>query len=408
MLRSRRAPLVTHLSSAVVQVRSHRGRSVAAYRPARLESVAGELADRARQRARQPVGIHDEVGDCAPGRLAGPDATAHRQGCLRGVTGEQVGDAGAAVDQEPSSRREGRLDQRGVLRLVGHQHPVMGTVVPAERRDPVDHAVQDAHLAGGGGRRQLRRPLLERVGSSSDPAGQRGDRARGDGHLQHREGDAVQLHEHDARDVCVFELHGMTTSGCDQPSHERLGGAGAAEPAGHRPDEAEHHRDEERAPEVVDRHVREKTSRDADDQRLAGEGEDEDADPAELDRSGHHGGLHHQHHHAEHDREPDRPPRKLHVEPRDDRVAQHHAHRDDREPGQRRQDMHVPGWRERALPRASATTSDRLAATWPPPRGSVTDMVGSLPCRGGPCDGGPGAPLRVWRAPAPGSLTPFE
>ncbi len=179
------------------------GLDVAADRSPGLEPVTGELGDGPRDRPGESRRRHDELRDGLSGLLTAARAAAHGEHGRRRVTGEQVADAHPAVDQQSLAGGHGCFDDRGVGGLVGHQDPVCGAVVPPERRDAVDDAVQDSHLAGRRRGGQLGRPLVEAVGAGSHPPGHRRHGAGGDRHLQHWERHPVELDEHDALDVGI-------------------------------------------------------------------------------------------------------------------------------------------------------------------------------------------------------------
>ena len=222
------------------------GLYVAPYGPPRLEPVPRELGDGPGQGPGETAGVHHELGHRTPGRLSGTDPAAHGQRRMLGVPGEQVADAGTPVDEKSATRGQGLLDQCGVLGLVRDQHPVVRAVVPPERGYPVDHTVEDAHLARWCRRRQLRRPLAQRVRAATHPPGQGRHSSGVDGHLDHRERDAVHLHEHDARNVCIGQRDRVPASGADESADERLIGARGAEPADHGADQAHDDGDQQR------------------------------------------------------------------------------------------------------------------------------------------------------------------
>ena len=76
----------------------------------------------------------------------GPAAAtvAHGQQARRGVAGEDVADADAAVGEQAPAGRDAGLDHRGVRGPVGDHQPAGVLLVPAERRHLLGCAVQDA------------------------------------------------------------------------------------------------------------------------------------------------------------------------------------------------------------------------------------------------------------------------
>ena len=90
-------------------------------------------------------------------------------------------------------------------RLATRTRPSVA-VVPAEGRHPVGAALQDGLLAGRRRAGQLHGPLVHRVRAAVEPAPQRRHRPGPQRPLHDREGDAVQLDEHDPVDVGVGDL----------------------------------------------------------------------------------------------------------------------------------------------------------------------------------------------------------
>ena len=110
---------------------------------------------------------------------------------------------------------------------VRDQDSTQVTVVPAKGRNPRHRAMQNPQLTGRRGARQLCRPLSEHIVPRGDPAPHGRNPARLDGPPEDREGDAVQLDEHDAVDFGVGDRFG-DHSAPQQRSRERVIGAGTS------------------------------------------------------------------------------------------------------------------------------------------------------------------------------------
>ena len=156
-------------SPAAVHPRAY----VAPLRARRLEPLARDLAEGAGHAPRDAAGPGEEPRQGEPrlpGLLGAVDR-AHGRVRRGGVAGEQVADRDPVVDEQPAAVRVLRLDRGGIGRLVGDVHPALGAVDPAERGDPLDGAVQDAHLAGRRGRGELGPPLGHAGGSRCGSTG---------------------------------------------------------------------------------------------------------------------------------------------------------------------------------------------------------------------------------------------
>ena len=126
---------------------------------------------------------------------------ADREDRLVGLAGEEVAAARAPVDQQAGAGGVVALDLRAVARRRARHQAPRPLLHPAEGRDVVVRAEQDAGLAGAGLRREVGLPLHQPVAVVGDPAGQGRRAAVAHGVPQDREGQPVDLEEHDARDV---------------------------------------------------------------------------------------------------------------------------------------------------------------------------------------------------------------
>ena len=118
-----------------------------------------------------------------------------------GLAGQEVSPARATVGQEADAGGEPFLDLRAVRGRRARHHPAGLLLDPAERRDVLVGAQQDPGLTGPGLRREVGLPLDQAVRVRGEPAGQVGRVAVAHRTVQHRQGEAVDLEEHEARDV---------------------------------------------------------------------------------------------------------------------------------------------------------------------------------------------------------------
>ena len=153
-----------------------------------LETLLHDFGEGARQASGESIRPREIPGDGPTGlrRSARGREPAHRHRGAVGVASEEVRHGDAVVGEKASSVAGARLDESGVGRPVGDEHPAQLTVVPAEGGDPVEGAVQDAELAGGRRARELRGPLLEAMRAVSEPAGDRRQQAGLKGPSHHR------------------------------------------------------------------------------------------------------------------------------------------------------------------------------------------------------------------------------
>ena len=134
---------------------------------------------------RAPLGVHPADG----------------QDHVVGLAREQVAAAGAAVDQQALAGCVAALDL-GAVGRPGARHQLRGLLLdPAESRDVLVRAEQDAGLAGARLRGEVGLPLREAVRSLRDPARHRGRVAVPHRALQHGQGETVDLEKDDPR--CV-------------------------------------------------------------------------------------------------------------------------------------------------------------------------------------------------------------
>ena len=246
-----------------------------------LDDLAEEHGERTEIAGRAEEERHERLAVADPAAL-GLDG---RGGQVRPrrVAGHQVADAGAVVRQQALAIRDARHDQRRVGR-VARRHQVLAVAfVPAEGRDAVVVAVQDAGLAARRHRRQDRLPLRQLVAAVADHARHRVDRSGAHPAGQDRVGEPVDLDDHEAR------LVGMALRALDEQSldEEPVIGAAAvdAEDRGQdRVDDGVHERGDQGGPEPVD--VDARRPLDDDDERDDLEHEDQDPDQDERDRRG--------------------------------------------------------------------------------------------------------------------------
>ena len=163
VLRSRSRQLLNALRPANVHERCTRGctssrRCRFAWNRSRTISATVREKLRTSPSGRMQEAREHLTGPARPARHLQP---AHRHGGLRRIAGEQVGDRDAVVGEQAVAGAGPRLDDRGVLRPVGHQHAPQVAVVPAEGRDAVDGALQDRLLAGRRRARHLDDPLVK-------------------------------------------------------------------------------------------------------------------------------------------------------------------------------------------------------------------------------------------------------
>ena len=119
------------------------------------------------------------------------------------VAGHQVADARAVVREQALAVRDRDYDQRRVDRVARGHQVLAVALVPAEGRDAVVVAVEDAGLAARRHRRQDRLPARQLVAAVADPAGHRVDRAGAHPAGEDRVGEPVDLDDHEARLVGV-------------------------------------------------------------------------------------------------------------------------------------------------------------------------------------------------------------
>ena len=101
-------------------------------------------------------------------------------------------------ESRPSPFETRRTISPGVDRVARDHQVLAVALVPAEGRDAVVVAVEDARLAGRGHRRQDRLPARQLVAAVADPAGHRVDGAGPDAAGEDRMGEAVDLDDDEA------------------------------------------------------------------------------------------------------------------------------------------------------------------------------------------------------------------
>ncbi len=269
----------------VLETAMHLRADAGASRAAGLVLLLDDLAEEHRERpeiaGRAEEERHERLAVADPATL-GLDRR-RRQVRPRRIAGQQVADAGAVVRQQALAVRDARHDQRRVDR-VARRHQVLAVAfVPAEGRDAVVVAVEDAGLAARCHRRQDRLPLRQLVAAVADHAGHRVDRSGAHPTGQDRVGEAVDLDDHEARLVGVA-LRALDEQSLDE---EPVIGAAAvdAEDRGQdRVDDGVDERGDEGGPEPVDVHARRPL--DDDDERDDLEHQDQDPDEDERDWRG--------------------------------------------------------------------------------------------------------------------------
>ena len=157
----------------VLEAAMHLRHDARAPRPPRLVALLDELAQEQRERPEVPGRAEEEAHE----RLALAEAPRalrerrRREVGPRRVAGHEVADADAVVRQQALAVRHPAHDLGGVGRVARDHQPLAVPLVPAEGRDAVVVAVEDAGLAGRRHRRQDRLPLGERCGSRRGSSG---------------------------------------------------------------------------------------------------------------------------------------------------------------------------------------------------------------------------------------------
>ena len=162
----------------------------------------------------EAVGVEGAVTGVGALLRLGP---ADRQDRLVGLAREQVPPAGAAAGQQPPAARVAALDLGAVGgRRAGHEPPAL-LLHPAEGRDVVVRAEQDARLAGAGLRGEVGLPLDQAVGVLGEPARHLRGAAVAHRPAQDGEGEAVDLQEDDAGHRGAGRARGPGRDALDDP-----------------------------------------------------------------------------------------------------------------------------------------------------------------------------------------------
>ena len=159
-----------------------------------------DLPEEQDERARDVEAVGEERAVAGVRPFLGLGA-ADREDRLLGLAGEQVAAARPAVDEQADAGRVAPLDLRAVRRRRADHHAPALLLDPAERRDVLVGAEQDAGLAGAGLRGEVGLPLGEPVAVLGDPARHRRRAAVAHRVAQDRQREPVDLEEDDPRDV---------------------------------------------------------------------------------------------------------------------------------------------------------------------------------------------------------------
>ena len=172
-----------------------------------------------------------------------------------GLAGEEVAAARAAVREQPAPGEMAPLD----LGAVGGRradHDRGGLLLdPAEGRDVVIRAEQDARLTRACLRRQIRLPLGEPVRALLEPARHRWDAPVAHRQLQDRQREPVDLEEHHPRDACLLTLVRAARYALDDADGIRVVVVGAEHNVEYDGDRRGDQRNAERRPEGADLEV---------------------------------------------------------------------------------------------------------------------------------------------------------
>ena len=177
---------------------------------------------------------------------------ADREDRLLGFAGEQVAAARAAVGEQAGAVRVPALDLRAVVRRrAGDEGPAL-LLHPAEGRDVVVGAEQDARLAGAGLRGEVGLPLGQAIAVLRQPPRHRRRAAVAHGVAQHRQRQPVDLEEEDPR----FVGAGQRALTARHPLHDAQGVGvlvvGPDQHLEHQGDDRHRQRDQQRIPQRID------------------------------------------------------------------------------------------------------------------------------------------------------------
>ena len=183
-------------------VATHPGLDAAAGLITRRLPLPEHLRDGPDERADRVRGPGEVLAVALPGStLLLRAGNAHREHGPLGVTGEEVAVARPVVGQEPVAVAVAALDLGRRFRVVRDHHVAGVLLHPAKRRHVGGGTVEDAALADAGLGRPLRAPADDAMAPVVEPAMQRRHVARRQRHPQHRLGQPVDLHEHDAGNI---------------------------------------------------------------------------------------------------------------------------------------------------------------------------------------------------------------
>ena len=165
-----------------------------------LIQLLGDLAGHQHQQPNVVDGGDEEAAQApiALRRVAGGDR-GHGQVAAGCVAGDEVADAGTVVCQKARAIADATDDLGGIFRMVGHHQSGAGLLVPAEAGDAVVPTVQDARLTCRRGRRQHRRPGMERGITVAHEPAEHGNPPGADGVLENRKAQPIDLDNEQAR-----------------------------------------------------------------------------------------------------------------------------------------------------------------------------------------------------------------
>ena len=201
--------------AAAVAARLH----VAALRAARRRDLERDLPEREHEHARHVEAVREERAVARVRALLGVHP-ADREDHVVGLAGEEVAAARATVAQQAVARVT-TLDLGAVGRRRARHRRRRLLLDPAERRNVLVRAEQDAGLRGAGLRREVGLPLGQRVASVLEPAGHVRRVAVAHRPLQHGQREAVDLEVDDPRRVGLDPLARALRDPLDHP--QRVG-----------------------------------------------------------------------------------------------------------------------------------------------------------------------------------------
>ena len=235
--------------AAAVTARPH----VAALGAARRRDLEHDLPEEEHEDARHVEAVREE-GPVARVRLLLLVHPADGEDAVVGLAREQVAAARAAVAEQAVTGMA-TLDLGAVgRRRAGHRRRGL-LLDPAERRDVLVRAEQDAGLRRTRLRGEIRLPLRQRVAALDEPAGHVRRVAVAHRALQHGQREAVDLEVDDARRIRLDEPVRALRDPLDHAQGVGVVVVRPEDDVEHDRDGRRHERDSERRPERVDREV---------------------------------------------------------------------------------------------------------------------------------------------------------